>query len=96
MLCKKAVTGDYLYLRENCYMCCVKLTTVDSPYANLYGFSETFIRSVTTTIGYRTPDDGEVYANQYDFCMSGHGFSPRDVNQDLFRYSEGKLPFKCI
>ena len=91
MLCKKAISGDYNYLAENCYMCCVKLTTVDSPYANLYGFSEIFIRSATTTIGYRNAEDGEVYANQYETVMSGHGFSPRDVNQDLFRRSDGKI-----
>ena len=93
MLCKKAISGDYNYLAENCYMCCVKLTTVDSPYANLYGFSEVFIRSATTTIGYRNPEDGEVYENQYETVMSGHGFSPRDVNQDLFRRSDGEIKF---
>ena len=89
MLCKNAVAGDYRNLGDNCYMCCTKLITVDSPYANLYGFAETFIRSATTIIGYRTVTDGELFEDQYEHCMSGHGFSPRDVNQNLFQRTQG-------
>ena len=90
MLCKTAVAGTFPDLAHNCYMCCVKLTTVDSPYANLYGFAENVIRTATTAIGFRTIDDGELFPDQYETCVSGHGFSPRDINQQLLLQPEGK------
>ena len=91
MVCKKAAVGDYTRLADICYMCCVKQTTIDSPYSNLYGFTELTVRSLSCTIGFRTVEDGEVYDDQYGHCMAGHGFSPRDVNQRLFRSPEGKI-----
>ena len=89
MLCKKAAADNFQNLPDSCYMCCQKLTTVDSQYANLYGFSEAFIRTATNTIGFRTEEDGVMYPDQYEVCVSGHGFSPRDVNQNLLKQPQG-------
>lgn len=95
MLCKKASAQNYMDLPESCYMCCVNQTTIDGQFANVYGFTESVIRTATTAIGFRADEDGVMYSGQYDTVVSGYGFSPRDVNQNLFNRSQGtKNPLK--
>ena len=96
MVCKKVTTSDYTQLQHHCFMCSTKITTIDCPYCNLYGFSELVIRASTSVIGFRIESDGELYEGQYETTLSSHGFSPRDVNQDIFRYPEGKPVWDLI
>ena len=91
-LCKNASEANYELIDQSCFPCTVKLTTIDAPYANLYGFSELFIISMSSTVGFRIYNQGEPVAkSHYDCVVSGHGFSPADVNQRLLHDKQSEF-----
>ena len=91
MICKKSAAHNFIDLPKNCYMCSTSQTTVDGQFSNLYGFTENVVRSATVAIGFRADEDGVMYNGQFENSVAGYGFSPRDVNQNLFKRPNGEL-----
>ena len=79
----------YNKVQDRCYPCSVKNQVIDAPHANLYAFCELFIISSSSTIGYRTDEDSQ---ERYIHVVSSHGFSPLDVNQEIFDNEDGNYP----
>ena len=84
-LCPESRDKDFRQLEETCYPCSVKITVVDSVHANLYGFSELVVISMSSVLGFRQDED---HKDRYEHVVSSHGFSPGDVPTRLFTEPE--------
>ena len=78
----------YENVQQVCVPCAVKITVIDGPHNNLYGFCEMFVISASSAVGYRTDEDAQ---ERYQHVISGHGFSPLDVDQRLFDDPNGEF-----